>query len=236
VNVLYGNEGMTGLQLVCATARTEPKPTPPVPPFAIDASTLFTSDVSGFPGKAVRVGAPSTVGFAVGSLDSYEQRDNPCKLSVGSDAVREPLVHTWTSEMLRYDDADRCDGSPGDRIRVELGFFPSFIEAHRDDLWQAFVSGVRICTNNDGTRLKGFEIKGRTVMVAGDGIVVDDAVLDRDASQDARQHCNDANWKRWVACPGQQVATAVLVHFEAGNAPRSVTGLALECRAILTGS
>ena len=138
--------------------------------------------------------------------------------------------------MLRYDYADRCDGSPGDMISVGLGFPRAFIDAHKDDLWQAFVSGVRICTNNDGSRLKGFEIRGRTVMVEGDHIVIADAVLDTDASKDFRPHCNTGNWKRWVECPGQKVATAVVAQYEAGSPPRSITGLALECSSIVSGS
>jgi hypothetical protein len=235
ITIHYGDEGMTGLQLICATATIPPKPTPTVPPFKIDASSSTTTDVSGFGGTPVRVGAPVTAGFAVGSLDSFEQRDNPCKLTVGSDAVREPLVHSWTSDMLRYDEADRRNGSPGDLIRVELGFPLSFIDAHKDDLWQAVVSGVRICTNNDGTRLKGFEVKGRTVMVEGPGIVIEDAVLDTDKSRSFRAHCNAGNWKRWVECPGQKVATAIIAYFEAGSPPREATGLARVCRSLVKG-
>ena len=96
---------------------------------------------------------------------------------------------------------------------------------------------MRICTNNDGTRLKGFEVKGRTVMVEGPGIVIEDAVLDTDKSRRFRGlDCNAGNWKRWVECPGQKVATAVIAYFEAGSPPRSATGLALERSSIVTGS
>jgi hypothetical protein len=47
--------------------------------------------------------------------------------------------------------------------------------------------------------------------------------------QDARTNCHQDHWKRW---PAGQIATAAIIHFEAGNTPRSWTGIELRCRGL----
>jgi len=238
VKIHSGDEGVTGLQLVCATAKLEATaPRPTVPMFTLDnTKTPPITGISGFAGTPVRVGPTPGVRFGLSGIDNSEQRDRPCFLRVKSDAVRESLVETWTSDMMRYDEADRCDDrTPGDAISVRAYTTNDFATTHDDELYQVYVSGVRICTNNDATRLKGVEIRARRILVQGDEVVVQSVALDETRRQDARGHCNDDNWRAWVDCPAAHIATAAVAHYEAGNEPRSITGLQLECRLVEAG-
>jgi hypothetical protein len=95
--------------------------------------------------------------------------------------------------------------------------------------------------NNDGTRIKGLQIRGRKIDADGD--VSDlpplypdsstssglDALVDLNAPRDWRPNCDhNGGWRRWAECPQGQIATAIVAHYGAGDTPRSVTGIALK--------
>ncbi|MBA4141749.1 MAG: hypothetical protein H0X43_01835 [Nitrosospira sp.] len=58
-------------------------------------------------------------------------------------------------------------------------------------------------------------------------------LVDLNAPSDQRPNCG--GWKKWVECPQGQIATAITAHFSAGPTPRSVTGIALQCRMVSKG-
>ena len=107
---------------------------------------------------------------------------------------------------------------------------------------RSFVTGMRVCMNNDNDRVKGLQIRGQTI--TDHGIM---GKLERDTGdqksgnithlypeepKDDRPNCNN-NWKRWALCPSaNQIATAVVLHFGAGKEPRSLTGIGLQCRTV----
>jgi hypothetical protein len=85
--------------------------------------------------------------------------------------------------------------------------------------------------NKADDRVKGIHLHGQRI--TDEGKLVDFGPDE----QDARTNCHQDHWKRWVNCPAGQVATAALIHFEAGNTPRSWTGIGLQCRSFrITGS
>jgi hypothetical protein len=240
LNIVHGADGVTGLQLVCAAARLVPDPLlASLPHYALDQREHVTTAPSGFPGTVVRVGAPASADFGVDQIVSREQRDHPCSLEVRSQAVREALmIDNPHVERLRRDRVDLCGGATnlGDAVAVTPSPADSWWAEHRGDVQQVFVSGVRACMNGDATRLKGIEVRGRRILVADDRRVTVEAVpVDPDDGRGARRHCDEGNWRPWIECPAGQVASALVAHFEAGDEPRSVTGLALECRRVVAG-
>jgi hypothetical protein len=49
----------------------------------------------------------------------------------------------------------------------------------------------------------------------------------------AKDRANCDGWMRWADCPGgNEIATGLVAHFDTGNEPRSLTGLAPQCRNI----
>jgi hypothetical protein len=91
---------------------------------------------------------------------------------------------------------------------------------------QNFISGLRVCTNRDGSRVKGIQVRGRSVSTAG-------YVGESTAVPEPEGRANCSVWRRWVNCPEDHVATGVVVQLEAGNEPRSIVGMALKCRRVL---
>jgi hypothetical protein len=47
-----------------------------------------------------------------------------------------------------------------------------------------------------------------------------------------RPNCRE--WKRWVECPASHIASGVIVEFEAGNQPKSMTGISLLCSKVVS--
>ncbi len=58
-------------------------------------------------------------------------------------------------------------------------------------------------------------------------------ISDPTQPQDTRANCHNDEWQKWAECPRtNQIATGAVVHYEAGDNPRSLTGIALQCRHI----
>ena len=112
---------------------------------------------------------------------------------------------------------------------------------------RVFVSGVRVCMNKKGTRVKGMQLRGKKITDDGKvaeltpDLIVKAAkyspiiysISDPTQPEDTRTNCNEDEWQKWVECPrSNQIATGAVVHFEAGDNPRSLTGIALQCRHV----
>ncbi len=227
---------VTGLELLCANAGPGGVAPPELPPYALDPASVHLTAISGFAGTSARVGAPVEKGYALYGLRSLEREDQACFLENTSNLLREPLVDEipFDPHAFRTNSADRCGGgTPGDQVTADAEPTTAYLQEHQTDHYQTPVSGIRICMDNDSSRLKGIEVRGRSVGadVAGN-FRVDDVPLNTDKALGKRTHCHDDRWQRWVECSASEVATAVVAHFEAGEPPRAVTGLALECARV----
>jgi hypothetical protein len=173
------------------------------------------------------------------AISSQERRDNPCALWIGTKSVNDSAKSTGAIKNL-------CGGTPTSRaMRAE----------HRDDMGfgrRVFVTGIRMCANNKGTRVKGFSAarqadRGRwppggarvsawTLAIrlsSGDWDLSerDEHVNDSKNPADYRNNCKE--WHAWAECPHpNQVAIGLIAHFEAGKEPRSLSGVRLQCRYV----
>ncbi|MDH5738853.1 MAG: hypothetical protein OEY77_00845 [Nitrospira sp.] len=187
--------------------------------------------ISGFQGSAFEVGVPdssSNDDYAVYGLSSEEQRDHPCYVTIRTENVNDSSAKQDLKKEL-------CSGKEKSREMVAAFTDKSYGQ-------RSFVTGVRVCMNGDSTRVKGIQIRGQTITDRGvmgklergasDQKMGNIAHLNPQEPKDDRPNCNN-NWKRWALCPqDNQIATAVVLHFEAGKEPRSLTGIGLKCRTV----
>lgn len=185
------------------------------------------TEVSGFAGTSFTLGMPQSM-HGVYGLWSVERNDKPCYIATMTEDVNNS-----------HDDSgaikDLCGANPtSGEMKVQFGDV-RFAQ-------RTFVRALRVCMNNDDTRVKGFQIRGSKI--DGNGKVSDlpadypdssassgmSALVDLNAPSALRLNCE--SWKKWAECEQGQIATAVTVHFEAGSEPRSVTGIALQCRMV----
>ncbi|GKS65815.1 hypothetical protein YTPLAS72_31190 [Nitrospira sp.] len=197
----------------------------------LNGAPVPSEHISGFQGSAFEVGVPdssSNDDYAVYGLTSEEQRDQPCYVTVRTENVNDSNVKQDLKKEF-------CSGKEKSR---EMGAaFTNTAYGKR-----SFVTGVRVCMNGDDTRVKGIQIRGGTITDHAQLGKLDRQYGDQKAGnishllpeepKDERPNCN-SNWKRWALCPNEnQIATAVVLHFEAGKEPRSLTGIGLKCRNI----
>ena len=206
------------------------------------------TEVSGYHGTPFALSATRN-DHAMFAISSEERRDQPCWLWLGTEHINDQS-NDWGA-ALRLCGGER---STDRAIRAEYhdrGYFGP----------RVFVTGIRVCTNAKGTRVKGFQLRGKAIGADGllsalaypenyrvfgvagggrDGAFQEwlDALFGRGVYQhsaripgDYRTNCK--SWKKWVDCPSRgQVATGVVGHFEAGDPPRALTGVALQCRHV----
>jgi len=186
------------------------------------------TSVSGFKGSSFRLEGPGEL-HAVYGLFSVERKDHPCYVG-----LRTEDINDYGSDSGDYKDLCGKRGTSS-----ELG---AAYEDTGSNGTRVFVHGVRVCMNKKGTRVKGLQLRGKRIDENGHPVDLESGDPTHGQAggsdvglhvitepRDTRAHCN--NWKRWSECPRHnQIATAVIAHFEAGNTPRSLTGLALECR------
>jgi len=236
MSIHHSDDSVVGLELLCATAQAKSTAPPELPLYSLDAAGVHLTAISGFAGTSMRVGAPLEKGYALYSLRSLEKGDQACYIENTSDLFRLPLTdeNPWNSHEFRTDSADRCGGPhPGDAVTAAAMPTSDYLVEHQHDQYQTLVRGIRICMNNDNSRLKGIEVRGRSVGAnMANKFLLQDTPLDPDKASGARANCHDDGWQRWVDCGAGEVATAAVVHFEAGEPPRAVTGLALECAPV----
>ncbi|MBK9308347.1 MAG: hypothetical protein IPM58_14990 [Nitrospira sp.] len=197
----------------------------------LNGAAVPSEHISGFKGADFEVGMPDTStneDYAIYGLTSEERRDHPCYITVQTENVNDSGQKQDLKKEL-------CGGKERSKEMVATYTDASYGK-------RSFITGVSVCMNNDNTRVKGLQIRG--------GTITDDAKLgklerktegqstfglERQAPtepRDNRPNCNN-NWKRWALCPqDNQIATAVVLHFEAGKEPRSLTGIGLKCRNV----
>jgi len=204
--------------------------------------------VSGYRGTPYTVGNSESSTYALYGITSRERSDNPCLITVESEDINA---------------ADRDSTSKKD-LCGSNGATSSEIVAHFSDSGSngehAFITGVQVCMNNDKTRVKGLRIRGNAITPAGSPASLESSdcstVFDpkkvgvQDGPMEyrlcggkitqptaSRTNCDDKDgWMNWAACPAGTLATAATLHFEAGNEPRSLVGIALKCRPVAVGT
>ncbi len=201
--------------VLCATLLSVPTVAQTVAQVEL-TGTPSSSGLSGFPGSAFTLGDPDGSGRALVGVLSRERSDKPCSVSIGWEDVNQ----SGTNGALTK---DMC-GDNGPTSSTMGGTYANTGGTAN----RVFVTGVQVCMNEDDDRIKGIHLRGQRITETGTL-----ASFGPDA-QDSRSNCHQDHWKRWVDCPSGQVATAAIVHFAAGNTPRSWTGIGLQCRGIRT--
>lgn len=205
----------------CDGVLPDPDDLPPPATWQLTGPTSPTL-ISGFAGTHVfTLGTPSSSTQAVYALLSRERSNDPCFVAAGIENLNDETVDVApqvdvcpgvpTSSTLHADYLDRDAGGADDHT---------------------FISGVSVCLNNLNDKVKGISVVGRKLM--SNGAVASVASL----GSSPRPHCED--WMPWVQCPLGQIATAVDLHFVPDVSPfggptppaRSLTGVALHCRAV----
>jgi hypothetical protein len=205
--------------------------------------TPTTTTISGFSGTAFTVGDAESTTHAVFGLSSEERFDKPCFVKVKKEIITDPTTQTFPSK-------DLCgpNGSTSSEIQADF--------SNTDETGESvFVTGIRVCMNSAKTRVKGFQLRGKEVSDHGTlidlrpggtdprscGAVItqgsvefrlcgDDVTLE---PMNLRPNCDQSNgWMSWVECSAGKVATALVLHYEGGNEPRSLTGIALKCKTV----
>jgi hypothetical protein len=195
----------------------------------LNGAAVATPNISGFQGAVFVVGVPDSTNddYVVFGLSSEEKRDNPCYVTVRTENINDPSAKLDLKK-------DLCGGKEKS----------SQIEVAYDDRnygGRAFVTGVRVCMNNDNTKVKGIQIRGKVINDSGGLVELENRAEGTSGIQhripaepwDYRAHCNRNNWMRWAQCEDHHIATAVVLHFAAGKEPRSLTGVALQCRQVV---
>ena len=187
---------------------------------------VTTTAVSGVAGTPVVLGTPEGT-HGVYGIRSLERDGKPCYVASVTEEVDNYSKDSGFSRNF-------CGKNPaGSEMQARFG---DIKYARR-----TFVRAVRVCMSKDDTRVKGLQLRGRRI--GNDGSVIDllpryaerpssaalADLVDLNAPSDLRLHC-DA-WKEWTECPEGEVATAVTAHFSP-ESPPSLTGIALQCRAI----
>ncbi|MGH8684245.1 MAG: hypothetical protein ACREUM_02735, partial [Nitrosospira sp.] len=170
------------------------------PAFSEDAALLIgavtPTEVSGFAGTSFTLGMPQGT-HGVYGLWSVERNDKPCYIASMTQDVNKLTADSGAIK-------DLCGENPTSKeIKVQFGDV-KFAK-------RTFVRALRVCMNNDNTRVKGFQIRGSEI---GDDDKVSDlparypdssassgmsALVDLNAPSDLRLNCD--SWKKWVECP-----------------------------------
>lgn len=214
----YGRLVVSAASLICAIAFTTPSFAQAVAAVELTGEPSSTG-LTGFPGSKFTLGDPDSSSRALVGVLSRERSDEPCFVSVGWEDVNQFSTNGALTK-------DLCGGNGPSSGTMGGTYANTGGTANR-----VFVTGAQVCMNKDDDRIKGIHLHGKRI--TDDGTLVD---FGPDA-QDSRTNCHQDHWKRWVNCPTGQIATAAIIHYEAGNTPRSWTGIELRCRSLrVTGT
>lgn len=173
-----------------------------------------SSGLSGFPGSKFTLGDPNSSRRALVGVVSRERSDEPCFVSVGWEDVNQFGTNGAVTKEL-------CGGKGATSGTMGATYANTGGVANR-----VFITGVQVCMNRGDDRIKGIHLRGQRITDAST------LVNFGPDAQDTRTNCHQDHWKRWVSCPAGKIATAAIIHFEAGNTPRSWTGIELRCRGL----
>jgi hypothetical protein len=169
------------------------------------------------------IGEPHSVDLrgnsAMNAIRWREFNDHPCSIEIRGRAVDNHLAPD-SRELNQCIQA----GFRGGGGRQNPGAWKAV--GFENSLAGNYIGALRVCLNGNGTRVKGIAVLGRKVQASGElsGI--------RQTPETSLPNCS--RWQQWAECPEGHVATGLVGHYEAGNNPRSLTGLALRCRPITT--
>jgi hypothetical protein len=196
------------------------------------SETVTDSHLSGERGLEAHVAEPDGTTHAIYGITSAEFSDDPClvtvrKVHISNRASKADFPRDWcgskraTSSLLSVQYADGNKNFTSDRV---------------------FVTGVQVCMNSSGDKVKGFRLRGREITPQGSlqtiSVAATSGPLDVNTArepQDFRTNCqnNDKGWRSWAECPSGALATAAILHFDGGAMPRSLVGIQLKCRQLL---
>ena len=203
------------------------------------SGVIEITKISGFQGSGTTL-KESKSGYAMYGISSWERNDQPCFLKLWTEHVND--ANHKDSEIT-----DRCGGSSNSK-ELRAQYSDAGLNEQR-----IFVSGIRVCLNENGTRVKGIQLRGKKISDNGKivplpvdddisknlaplGYRVSPSVVTNDDSNEPysyRLNCQSNNWKRWAECSHPVgIATGVVAHFEAGKKPRALTGIALHCQQV----
>jgi hypothetical protein len=138
-----------------------------------------------------------------------ERRDNPCWFEV----VGRNLDNVGIDQEVEH---DACGKAPRDGSEMLVGYLQT--ES------MVFVSGLRVCMDGGGERVKGIQLRGRVLGLQG--------ALTPAEGEPRQERTNCKDWRRWVECPAGSIASGLVAELEAGDEPRSASGLRLLCSKV----
>ena len=201
--------------ILCTIGLLQPSPTLAAAVVALTGEPA-ASGLTGFPGSKFTLGDPDSTSRALVGVVSRERSDDPCYVSVGWEDLNQSSVNGALTK-------DLCGGNGPTSGTMGATYANTGGTANR-----VFITGAQVCMNSSDDKIKGIHLRGQRITDAG---ILANFGPDE---QDARTNCHQDHWKRWVDCPAGQIATAAIIHFEAGNTPRSWTGIELRCRSLRT--
>jgi hypothetical protein len=199
---------------------------------------VHETPLSGFKGSAFSVPQDDSTSKAVFGVISQERSDEPCLLKVSTEDVNDSAKDGSAKK-------DLCGPKGATSSDLLVNYADTGVQGPR-----VFVTGIRVCMNNDKTRVKGFTIRGKKITDSGTladletspnthgqagGSDVGGVVITEPSA--SRTNCDEKDgMMKFVECDPGQVAIGLVGHFEAGETPRSLTGVALRCRALTPAS
>jgi hypothetical protein len=164
---------------------------------------------------------------AVYEIQMAEKSDSPCflqtrsrHLNMQSHTVTMPTggKQTILDPGPKEDQLKGCGGTSGNASSLKT---LSFDLSHN-----SYISGIRVCLNSNGTRVKGLRVYGRQLNRSTGNLV------DLPYKEWFRPNCT--NWRKAHMCPEGQIASAVIAKYEGPQVTnRAISGLALQCRSVL---
>jgi hypothetical protein len=208
-------------------------------PVVVKADVTLTgtptdTSVSGKTGSVFVTAGGDSATHAMYGLASRERSDEPCVVTVHKEHVNDPATDTLQTKNL-------CGPRGATSSEIKAAFSDTSVHGTR-----AFVTGVRVCMNNDKSRVKGFRLRGKKIDDAGQLVALQGGVAGSGTAGGSevtthvvtepyatRTNCDEKDgWMSWAECPAGEVATAAKLHFGSGSEPRSLVGIALQCRSI----
>ncbi len=165
------------------------------------------SERSGAAGAARRLVLSGPKGLK--TIAWEERRDNPCVIEIRGRNIS-------NMGLTQNEELNLC--GVGESVRYEtVGF--------AEDASLIYVSGLRVCMDRGGERVKGIQVRGR--------ITASNGTLTAGSREPRFERPNCHEWRRWVECPANHIASGLIADFDAGKEPRSMTGISLICRRVV---
>ncbi|MDX2506548.1 MAG: hypothetical protein QNL62_18995 [Gammaproteobacteria bacterium] len=212
--------------------------------------TTQSKTISGFRGTTFVTGGADSTTHALYGISSRERSDNPCLVTTLKENINDSSDDTTPAKNL-------CGPNGATSSTIKADFSDSSLVGGK----RVFVTGIQVCMNNNKTRVKGYRLRGKGISDTGKLVSLSDGddcseVFDPKKGPEPQQgsleyrlcgggitepqairtNCDENDgWMKWAECDDNKLATAAVLHFEAGNKPRSLVGIALKCRGIKSG-